>query len=179
MPVFAFRLFGSPRWIPVARSKLPGTACRAPTFPDPTSPDPEPVEITDLPALNACLNSISAVLLAAGYYFIRRKDVARHRLAMTSAFVTSCLFLTSYLIYHYYVGSVPFTKQGWIRPVYFTILITHIVLAAAIVPLALITLYRAWREQFDRHRRIARWTWPIWMYVSVTGVAIYWMLYQL
>ena len=98
---------------------------------------------------------------------------------MTSAFVTSCLFLTSYLIYHYYVGSVPFTKQGWIRPVYFTIMITHIVLAAAIVPLALITLYRAWREQFDRHRRIARWTWPIWMYVSVTGVAIYWMLYQL
>ncbi len=98
---------------------------------------------------------------------------------MIAAFVTSCLFLTSYLIYHYYAGSVPFTKQGWIRPVYFTILITHIVLAAAIVPLALLTLYRAWREQFDRHRRIARWTWPIWMYVSFTGVTIYWMLYRL
>ena len=98
---------------------------------------------------------------------------------MTAAFITSCLFLTSYLVYHYHAGSVPFTKQGWIRPVYFTILITHIVLAAAIVPLALLTLYRAWREQFDRHRRIARWTWPIWMYVSVTGVTIYWMLYQI
>jgi uncharacterized membrane protein YozB (DUF420 family) len=83
------------------------------------------------------------------------------------------------LIYHYHVGSVPFTGQGWIRPVYFTILITHIILAATIVPLALITLYRAWRGQFDRHKSIARWTWPLWMYVSVTGVVIYVMLYQL
>jgi uncharacterized membrane protein YozB (DUF420 family) len=83
------------------------------------------------------------------------------------------------LIYHYHVGSIPFTGQGWIRPVYFTILITHIILAATIVPLALITLYRAWRGQFDRHKRIARWTWPLWMYVSVTGVVIYVMLYQL
>jgi uncharacterized membrane protein YozB (DUF420 family) len=83
------------------------------------------------------------------------------------------------LTYHYHVGSIPFTGQGWIRPVYFTILITHIILAAAIVPLALITLYRAWRGQFDRHKRIARWTWPLWMYVSVTGVVIYVMLYQL
>jgi uncharacterized membrane protein YozB (DUF420 family) len=137
------------------------------------------MEITDLPALNACLNSISTILLGAGYYFIRRRDIRRHRLMMTSAFICSCLFLTSYLIYHYHAGSVPFTKQGWIRPVYFTILITHVVLAAAIVPLALTTLYRAWREQFDRHRRIARWTWPLWMYVSVTGVVVYVMLYQL
>ena len=137
------------------------------------------MEITDLPAVNACLNSASAVLLATGYYFIRRGEIRRHRLSMTAAFVASCLFLTSYLVYHYHAGSVPFTKQGWIRPVYFTILITHVVLAAAIVPLALVTLYRAWREQFDRHRRIARWTWPIWMYVSVTGVTIYWMLYRL
>ena len=137
------------------------------------------MEVTDLPALNACLNSISTILLGAGYYFIRRREIARHRMSMIAAFVCSCLFLTSYLIYHYHVGSIPFTGQGWIRPVYFTILITHIILAAAIVPLALITLYRAWRGQFDRHKRIARWTWPLWMYVSVTGVVIYVMLYQM
>jgi len=135
--------------------------------------------VTDLPALNACLNSISAILLAAGYFFIRRRQIERHRLAMTAAFVTSCLFLVSYLVYHYNVGSVPFAKQGWVRPVYFTILITHVVLAATIVPLALITLNNAWRKRFDKHRRIARWTWPLWMYVSVTGVVIYVMLYQM
>lgn len=135
--------------------------------------------VTDLPALNACLNSISAILLAAGYFFIRRRQIERHRLAMTAAFVTSCLFLVSYLVYHYNVGSVPFAKQGWVRPVYFTILITHVVLAATIVPLALITLNNAWRKRFDKHRRIARWTWPLWMYVSVTGVVIYLMLYQM
>jgi uncharacterized membrane protein YozB (DUF420 family) len=137
------------------------------------------MELTDLPALNATLNSISAVLLGCGYYFIRRRQIPQHRLCMTLAFMCSCLFLASYLVYHYNVGSVPFTGQGWIRPVYFTILITHIVLAAAIVPLALVTLYRAWRERFAQHRRIARWTWPLWMYVSVTGVVIYWMLYEL
>jgi uncharacterized membrane protein YozB (DUF420 family) len=137
------------------------------------------MEITDLPAVNATLNSISTVLLACGYYFVRHKQIQRHRLCMTLAFASSCLFLASYLIYHYNVGSVPFTGQGWIRPVYFTILITHIILAATIVPLALITLYRAWRERFDQHRRIARWTWPLWMYVSVTGVVIYAMLYQM
>ncbi len=137
------------------------------------------MEITDLPTVNACLNSISTLLLTAGYLFIRRGQVERHRLAMAGAFVTSCVFLTSYLIYHSQAGSVPFTKQGWVRPVYFTILISHIILAAAIVPLALVTLYHAWRERFDKHRRIARWTWPIWMYVSITGVAIYLMLYQM
>jgi uncharacterized membrane protein YozB (DUF420 family) len=137
------------------------------------------MEVTDLPALNACLNSISTILLGAGYYFIRRREIERHKMSMIAAFVCSCLFLTSYLIYHYHVGSIPFTGQGWIRPVYFAILITHIILAATIVPLALITLYRAWRGQFDRHKRIARWTWPLWMYVSVTGVVIYVMLYQL
>jgi uncharacterized membrane protein YozB (DUF420 family) len=137
------------------------------------------MEVTDLPALNACLNSISTILLGAGYYFIRRREIARHKMSMIAAFVCSILFLTSYLIYHYHVGSIPFTGRGWIRPVYFTILITHIILAAAIVPLALITLYRAWRGQFDRHKRIARWTWPLWMYVSVTGVVIYLMLYQM
>ena len=137
------------------------------------------MEVTALPAVNACLNSISTLLLTAGYIFIRRGQVQRHRLAMTGAFVTSCVFLTCYLIYHSQAGSMPFTKQGWVRPVYFAILISHIILAAAIVPLALITLYNAWRERFDKHRRIARWTWPVWMYVSITGVVIYLMLYQM
>jgi len=132
-----------------------------------------------LPALNAVLNSIATLLLVFGYYFIRRREIQRHKLCMSLAFVASCLFLVSYLVYHYQVGSVPFTKQGWIRTVYFTVLITHIVLAAAVPFLALKTLYHAWREQFDKHRRIARWTWPIWMYVSVTGVAVYVMLYEI
>jgi uncharacterized membrane protein YozB (DUF420 family) len=137
------------------------------------------MEITDLPAVNATLNSLSTVLLGSGYYFIRRKQIPRHRLCMTLAFACSCIFLASYLVYHYNVGSVPFQGQGWIRPVYFSILITHIILAAAIVPLALLTLSRAWGGRFEQHRRIARWTWPLWMYVSVTGVVIYWMLYQM
>ena len=132
-----------------------------------------------LPALNATLNSISAMLLAFGFYFIKRREIARHKLCMTLAFVTSTLFLVSYLVYHAQVGSVPFEKQGWIRPVYFTILISHIVLATAIVPLALMTLYRAWKNEFAKHRKIARWTWPLWMYVSVTGVVIYVMLYEM
>ena len=132
-----------------------------------------------LPALNAVLNSIATLLLLFGYYFIRRREIQRHKLCMSLAFLTSCLFLVSYLVYHYQVGSVPFTKQGWIRTVYFTVLVTHIVLAAAVPFLALTTLYHAWKEQFDKHRRIARWTWPIWMYVSVTGVAVYVMLYEL
>jgi len=132
-----------------------------------------------LPALNAVLNSIATLLLLFGYYFIRRREIQRHKLCMSLAFLTSCLFLVSYLVYHYQVGSVPFTKQGWIRTVYFTVLVTHIVLAAAVPFLALKTLYHAWKEQFDKHRRLARWTWPIWMYVSVTGVAVYVMLYEL
>ena len=98
---------------------------------------------------------------------------------MIAAFCTSTVFLACYLVYHYQVGSVGFNGQGWIRPVYFTILISHIILAAAIVPLVLLTFYRAWKEQFERHRRIAKWTWPIWMYVSVTGVIVYLMLYHL
>ena len=136
------------------------------------------MEVTQLPALNATLNSISTLLLLFGYYFIKQRDIARHKLCMVMAFVTSCLFLASYLIYHFQVGSVSFTGQGWIRPVYFAILISHIILAATIAPLALITLYRALKGQYEKHRRIARWTWPIWMYVSVTGVVIYIMLYQ-
>lgn len=132
-----------------------------------------------LPALNAVLNSISALLLLFGYYFIRRQEIGRHRLCMALAFVTSCFFLASYLVYHYEVGSVPFTKQGWVRPLYFTILITHIVLAAFVPFLAIKTLYHAWKGEFQKHRRIAKWTWPIWMYVSVTGVAVYVMLYEI
>lgn len=137
------------------------------------------MSFSDLPALNAGLNSLSAVLLLAGYRNIRNRKIAAHRACMVAAFCVSTLFLISYLIYHFQVGSVPFPHQGWIRPVYFTILITHVILAAAILPLALVTLYRAWRERFDKHRRIARWTLPLWLYVSVTGVVIYLMLYRL
>ena len=131
------------------------------------------------PALNAALNGAAAVLLTAGYSFIRRRNIKAHRACMVTAFLTSTAFLISYAIYHARVGSVPFQGHGWIRPVYFFILTTHIVLAAAIVPLALVTLSRALREQFDRHRRIARWTLPIWLYVSVTGVVVYFLLYHL
>lgn len=137
------------------------------------------MEIRDLPALNATLNSISTLLLLFGYYFIKRKEIERHRLCMGMAFLTSCLFLTSYVIYHLNAGSVPFTGEGWSRTVYFAILFTHIPLAALVPVLALIALYRAWKKDFVAHRRIARWTWPIWMYVSVTGVIIYIMLYEI
>jgi uncharacterized membrane protein YozB (DUF420 family) len=137
------------------------------------------IDYTVLPAVNATLNAISTVLLTVGWLFIRRRKIDRHRLCMIGAFVTSALFLTSYLVYHAKVGSVPFTGQGAIRLVYFAILLTHVVLAAAILPLALITLSRALSRRFERHRKIARWTLPIWLYVSVTGVVIYVMLYQL
>jgi uncharacterized membrane protein YozB (DUF420 family) len=135
--------------------------------------------LADLPALNAVLNATSAILLSAGYRFIRRRQITAHQRCMLTACATSALFLMSYLTYHYYVGSMPFRGQGWVRPLYFTILISHTALAAAIVPLVLITLFRAWKADFRRHARLARWTWPIWMYVSVTGVIIYVMLYQL
>ena len=137
------------------------------------------MDIRDLPALNASLNALAALLLGAGYFFIRRGQVERHRLCMVGAFSVSCFFLASYLVYHYHAGSTPFTGQGWVRPVYFTILVTHIVLAAVIVPLACVTLFRALEERFDRHRAIARWTLPLWLYVSVSGVVIYWMLYRI
>ena len=137
------------------------------------------MDVRDLPALNATLNSISTLLLLFGFYFIKRREIERHKLCMGLAFAASCIFLISYLVYHFNVGSVPFEKQGWIRAVYFSILISHIILAAAIAPLALLTLYRAWKSEFAKHRKIARWTWPIWMYVSVTGVMIYVMLYEI
>ena len=137
------------------------------------------IPLSALPTLNAALNGASACLLSLGYLCIRRKRVAAHRACMLSAFATSSIFLVSYLTYHYHVGSVPFRGQGWIRPVYFAILISHTCLAAATVPLALITLVRALRGRFDRHARIARWTLPVWLYVSITGVIVYWMLYHL
>lgn len=138
-----------------------------------------PLSISDLPSLNALLNGISAVLITAGYVFIRNKQVLAHRNCMIGAFATSTLFLISYLTYHYHTGSHPFPGEGWIRMVYFTILISHTVLATLVVPFVLTTLYRAARQQFDRHVRIARWTLPIWWYVSVTGVVVYWMLYRM
>ncbi len=137
------------------------------------------IPLSYLPSVNAGLNSISGLFLLCGYFFIRRKRIVVHRLCMLSACIASTLFLISYLIYHYSVGSVPFKGEGWIRPIYFSILISHVILAAAIVPLALITLVRVLKGNFERHKRIARWTLPIWLYVSVTGVIVYWMLYQL
>lgn len=137
------------------------------------------IAVTDLPTLNAALNTLSAVFLFSGYLFIRAKNREAHRWCMLVACASSVLFLISYLIYHFNVGSVKFQGQGVIRPVYFTILITHTVLATAMVPLVLMTLSRALRARFDAHRRIARWTLPIWLYVSVTGVVVYWMLYRL
>jgi len=130
-------------------------------------------------ALNADLNATSAILLSTGYIMIRRGRILAHKFCMGLAFASSTVFLVSYVLYHAKVGSVPFRGQGWIRPVYFTLLASHTVLAAAIVPLAVITLSRALREQFDRHKRIARWTLPLWLYVSVTGVVVYFLLYHL
>lgn len=133
--------------------------------------------VHDLSTVNAILNAISAVLLTVGYIFIRRRRWKIHRAFMLAAFASSTLFLVSYLIYHANVGSVPYQGQGAWRVVYFVILISHVVLAAAIVPLALLTLWRAVRGEFARHRIIARWAFPLWLYVSVTGVTVYLMLY--
>jgi len=135
--------------------------------------------VAALPLLNACLNATSAALLSAGWIFIRRRRVTAHKTCMVSALAVSTLFLVSYVTYHALAGSRPFGGQGWIRLVYFPLLVSHIVLAAAIVPLALTTIYRALQGNFARHVRIARWTLPIWLYVSVTGVVVYWMLYRL
>ena len=130
-------------------------------------------------ALNASLNGASAILLAAGYAAIRNGKIAVHKAFMISAFAVSSVFLASYLLYHYRVGHVTFHGQGWIRPVYFTLLTTHTVLAIVIVPMILVTLRRAWLGKFDRHRVIARWTLPLWFYVSVTGVIVYFLVYRL
>jgi uncharacterized membrane protein YozB (DUF420 family) len=137
------------------------------------------MSIAQLPALNALLNSASALFLLTGYFFIRSHRIQAHRACMLGAFTTSTLFLISYLVYHYYHGATRFTGTGWVRPFYFGLLGTHTLLAAAIVPLVLITLTRALKANFRGHKRIARWTFPIWLYVSVTGVMVYVMLYHL
>lgn len=143
------------------------------------------MSIYDLPVVNASLNGLSAVFLGAGYHFIRRKEVAAHRRCMIAAFCTSALFLACYLTYHGYLGFVlhrgptVFKDPAWFRPIYLSILISHTILAGVIVPLVLITLNRALRKRFAAHRKIARWTWPLWMYVSVTGVIIYLLLYRI
>ena len=137
------------------------------------------MSVSDLPALNATLNGVAALFLLAGYIFIKRRQIGAHRACMLGAFTASALFLVSYVVYHANAGSKPFPGTGPIRALYFSILITHVVLAAVILPMAIVTLSRAVRERFDLHVRIARWTLPIWLYVSVTGVVIYVMLYRL
>jgi putative membrane protein len=134
--------------------------------------------VHDLPAVNATLNAISGVLLTIGYLLIRARRIELHRRFMIAAFVASALFLVCYVVYHAQVGSVRFTRQGFVRPLYFTILITHVSLAAAVLPMAILTLSRGLQAQYPRHRAIARWTLPIWLYVSVTGVLVYVLLYQ-
>jgi uncharacterized membrane protein YozB (DUF420 family) len=138
-----------------------------------------PAQYAIFPVINATLNGTSAVLLVTAHRQIKLGRMAAHRALMLIAVCTSFLFLASYLYYHWHVGSVHFQGTGWSRPVYFTILISHTILAAAIVPLVIITLSRALRERFDQHRAIARWAYPLWLYVSVTGVVIYFMLYHL
>ena len=137
------------------------------------------MSISDLPALNATLNGIAAILLVSGYLLIKRGYRRQHQWCMIAALTTSALFLVSYVTYHLHAGSRPFPGQGVIRVVYFAVLIPHVLLAATILPLALVTTARGLRSQFDRHVRIARWTLPLWLYVSVTGVVIYLMLYRL
>ena len=137
------------------------------------------LQLSNFPALDASLNAASAVLLTFGYLFIRNKRILAHKISMLSAFGTSSVFLVCYLWYHAHHGVTHFAGQGLIRPFYFALLGSHTILAALIVPLVLITLYRAWKKRFDLHKRIARWTFPAWLYVSVTGVMVYWLLYRL
>ena len=143
------------------------------------------MSFSDLPAVNALLNGLSAIFLGFGFYHIRRKNVMAHRRCMITALILSALFLVCYITYHGYlayqlhIGPTVFRKPPWFRPIYLTILLTHTTLAVVIVPMVLISLSRALKERFDRHKRIARWTWPLWMYVSVTGVVIYLLLYQI
>jgi uncharacterized membrane protein YozB (DUF420 family) len=137
------------------------------------------VPLSYFPALNAVLNGTSAVLIGSGVVLIKRGHREAHKRTMIAAFITSSLFLISYLYYHAQVGSVHFQGHGWSRPVYFSILLTHTVLAAVIVPFVLVTLTRGWRGRYDKHVRSARWTYPMWLYVSITGVVIYLMLYRI
>src|SRR6188768_1909266 len=134
--------------------------------------------ISDLPALNASLNAFSTVFIAAGWYLVRRGHWRQHIACMVTAVLSSSAFLVGYLIYHAHAGSTRFTATGIIRPIYFAILLTHVLLAFTILPLVILTLVPAFRRRWDRHRRIGRWTMPIWLYVSITGVLVYLMLYQ-
>ena len=136
------------------------------------------MSVHDLPAVNATLNGVAGVLLLIGFLLIRSRKIDLHRRFMIAAFIASSLFLVSYIVYHAQVGSVRFTRQGFVRPLYFTILITHVALAATVLPLAIVTLTRGLKGRFPAHRAIARWTLPIWLYVSVTGVLVYVLLYQ-
>jgi putative membrane protein len=137
------------------------------------------MSLSDLPAVNACLNGASTVLLTLGYIFIKQGRQNAHRNCMVGAVITSTVFLACYLTYHYFAGRTTFRDPQWFRPIYLVILLTHTILAMAIVPLVLITVFQALRKRWESHKRIARWTWPIWMYVSVTGVVIYLLLYQI
>ena len=137
------------------------------------------MSLSDLPALNACLNGVSTLFLTCGYIFIKRGNKTAHRNCMIGALITSTLFLTSYLIYHYNAGRTSFPNPHWFRSTYLFILLTHTVLAVVIVPLVLMSVTRAVRQRWELHKKISRWTWPIWMYVSVTGVLIYLFLYQI
>ena len=137
------------------------------------------MSVEDLPAVNATLNGVAGLLLLIGFLLIRSRNINLHRRFMIGAFAASALFLISYVVYHAQVGSVRFTRQGFVRPLYFTILVTHVTLAAAVLPLAIVTLTRGLNGRFPAHRAIARWTLPIWLYVSVTGVVVYWMLYRM
>jgi len=135
------------------------------------------VSITDLPTLNTVLNAISAILLTLGFIQIKKGNIFNHKRLMLSAFGSSTLFLISYLIYHYQVGSVPYQGQGWSQILYFIILVPHIILAAVMVPFILAMIWLALTGHFDRHKKLARWVWPVWMYVSLSGIAVYLMLY--
>lgn len=137
------------------------------------------MNLSDLPAVNACLNGLSTIFLTAGFILIRRGRRDAHRNCMVAALITSTLFLTCYLIYHYNAGRTTFQNPQWFRPYYLVILLTHTVLAVAIVPMVLVTVWHAIRQRWESHKRIARWTWPVWIYVSVTGVLIYFLLYQI
>ncbi|MBD3224789.1 MAG: DUF420 domain-containing protein [Caldithrix sp.] len=135
--------------------------------------------VNDLSTVNAVLNMLSTVFLIIGYYYIRNGRRDKHKKMMLTALSLSALFLTSYLVYHYYVGSVPYPYQDWTRILYFIILIPHIILAAVMVPFILMIVWWALKEQFDKHKKLARWVWPVWMYVSISGVIVYVMLYRL
>ncbi len=136
------------------------------------------MSITDLPATNAFLNGLCTIFLLLGFIYIKRGDIKTHQKCMVTALILSALFLTSYLIYHSQVGSVPYPHRDWTRPIYFAILIPHIILAAVNVPFIIVLVWRAYKGEFNRHRRLARWVWPSWIFVSITGVIIYLMLYK-